>query len=147
MSERELLHITTVLKPIVKIYEECLRVHIYSVGLHWSFHQMFSEKKVTGKNLTQNLFFNKTAGLSLRTLWKMRLYMGFFFLFLAKLFKDTHFELYLSTTTSGCRLGTHVENGVTDIYCFCPVFFTLTSPKLVFFFFYLQFAYIYLFCF
>ena len=66
-SERELFCITTILEPIVKIYEECFWVHSYSVELHRSSHRRCFKKKgvlkhfgkLTKKHLCQILFFNK----------------------------------------------------------------------------------------
>ena len=62
----------------MKICEECLWLHSYSIELHRSSHRRYSKKtgvlknfsKLTGKHLGQSLFFNKVAGLSPATWYR-----------------------------------------------------------------------------
>ena len=60
-SERELFRITTILKPIVKIYDEC-QVFSNEKGV------LRNLAKFTGKQMCEGLFFNKLRA------WGMQLY-------------------------------------------------------------------------
>ena len=76
VSEREPFRITTILEPIVRIYEECLWVHSYSVELHRSSHRRCLLKKAFWK-ISQNSQENTCSSVSflikLRA-WGLQLY-------------------------------------------------------------------------
>ena len=103
-SERELFCITTILKPIVKMYEQYLLVHSYSVEFHRNNHQRCSKKKVF-LEILQNAQENICA-------------RAFFLIKLC-----IYFEENFWTTASACKLDNHVEIEPEKL----PVLFTSTS--------------------